>query len=409
MTSEQTEIAGLEEEAFEFVPDPEQVDAAYCLINSRIAVITGGPGRGKTAVLRWALKHMGKNVALCAPSGKAARRMAELTRHPSQTVHRLLGLQPERDHTTYHRGNPLPYDVVVVDEASTLDSYLCSKLLDACDVEKTRVIFIGDVDQLPSVGPGQVLSDLIASDAVPVVRLTTMHRAAAESWVCRMAPEILEGRIDLKPASDFQHVECDEDLVDQVVDITARLAREHGRDEVQVMSPMNVGEYGTNVLNSELQAVLNPGNGHSFSAGKAKIRVNDLVVVASNDYDRGVFNGETGRVIDISESKDGNVIVDLEDRLVTYTRQQASEFLRLAYALSVHKMQGSETGFVVLAIHESHGPLLSRKMLYTAITRAKKAVYLVGQRMAILRAVMVEDISRRVTTLQDRIEREAVR
>lgn len=389
----------------DFVPDLRQLDAIYILCHARVGIITGGPGRGKTAVLKAALPYMGKNVALCAPTGKAARRMAELTRHPSQTVHRLLGLQPETNHCTYHRGNPLPYDVVIVDEFSTLDSYLCSKLLQACDVDRTRVIFIGDADQLPSVGPGQVLLDLIQADTIPVVRLETMHRAAAESWVCRMAPEILEGHIDLAPCDDFEMVEADEDLVEITVDLTRQLAAKHGRDEVQVICPMNVGSYGTGVLNPALQEVLNPGDGPSFGSSKASVRANDSIVITSNDYDRAVFNGETGRVKEVAEGKDGTVIVDLEDRLVTYPRSSASEYIRLAYALSVHKMQGSECDWVVLALHEQHGPLLSRKMLYTAVTRAKRGVFIVGQASAVHRAVMLEDTTRRLTTLQDRIAR----
>jgi exodeoxyribonuclease V alpha subunit len=383
--------------------DNEQADAAYLLCNAPIGIITGGPGRGKTRTLQAALPHMGKSVALCAPSGKAARRMAELTGHPAGTVHRLLGLQPDREACTYYRGNPLPFDVVVVDEASTLDNALCARLLDACDVARTRVFFIGDVDQLPSVGPGQVLQDLIESGAVPVVRLVTMHRSAAESWICRMAPEILEGRIDLTQCPDFIHYECDETLVTSTVTIAKALVEQHGRDEVQVVVPMNVGDVGATVLNPALQAAINPGYGASFSAGKAKIRAGDSVVVISNDYDRSVFNGETGRVLTIDEGE-GGVVVDFIDREISYTKTEAAEFLRLSYALSVHKMQGSEVGWLVLAIHEKHGPLLSRKLLYTAVTRAKRGVVIVGQRSAILRAVQVEDTTRRITTLRERIE-----
>jgi exodeoxyribonuclease V alpha subunit len=355
--------------------------------------------------LQAALPYLGKNVALCAPSGKAARRMAELTRYPSQTVHRLLGLQPERESCTFHRGNPLPYDVVVVDEASTLDAALCARLLDACDLDRTRVFFIGDVDQLPSVGPGQVLQDLIDSNVVPVVRLKTMHRSAAESWVCRMAPEILEGRIDLDHAENFQFIEADSDLSDQVVEAASYLISKYGRDEVQVMVPMNVGPYGAKLLNEALQAAINGTDGPSFSAGGARIRAGDDIVVISNDYDKAVFNGETGRIVDVAAGADGLVIVDLIDREVVYRKTEATEHLRLAYALTVHKMQGSEVGWVILALHEGHGPMLSRKLLYTAITRAKIGVVLIGQESAVMRAVSVEDNTRRVTTLRSRLQK----
>lgn len=389
----------------EFELDFDQANAVYVLTHCRIGIITGGPGRGKTRTLQAALPYLGKNVALCAPSGKAARRMAELTRHPAQTVHRLLGLQPERDKCLFNRGNPLPYDVVVVDEASTLDVPLCAKLLDACDLERTRVFFIGDVDQLPSVGPGQLLADLIESGLIPVVRLKTMHRSAAESWVCRMAPEILEGRINLEPADNFQHIEADGDLVEQTVAATTYLIEKYGRDEVQVMVPMNVGPAGAKLLNEALQAAINGVEGPSFSAGGAKIRAGDDIVVVANDYDKAVFNGETGRIVDVAPGKDGLVIVNLVDRELVYRKSEASEFLRLAYALTVHKMQGSEVGWVVLVMHEAHGPLLSRKLLYTAITRAKTGVVIIGQESAIRRAVSVEDNTRRITTLTKRIKK----
>lgn len=384
--------------------DFDQGDALYVLTNCRCAVITGGPGRGKTRVLQAALPHLGKSVALCAPSGKAARRMAELTGHPAGTIHRLLGLQPGRESATYHRGNPLPYDVVVVDEASTLDTFLCAKLLDACDRERTKVFFVGDVDQLPSVGPGQVLHDLIAADLIPVVVLKTVHRAAAESWVCRMAPEILNGRIDLTSASDFEHVEADEDLIEKTVNTAAYLIDQYGRDAVQVVVPMNVGPYGAQVLNLALQSAINYSDGPHFSGGGAKIHLGDDVVATTNDYEKAVFNGETGRVVELGGGRDGLVVVDFVDRKVTYKKSEASSALRLSYALSVHKMQGSEVAWLVLAMHEAHGPLLSRKLLYTAVTRAKAGVVIVGQKSAIQRAVSVEDTTARTTLLRSRIQ-----
>lgn len=387
-----------------FVLDPEQADAVYLLAHARVGVITGGPGRGKTKSLQAALPYIGRSVALCAPSGKAARRMAELTGYPASTVHRLLGLQPNSESCIHHRGNPLPFECVIVDEASTLDIFLLGRLLDACNVAQTRVFFVGDVDQLPSVGPGQILFDLIDSGVLPVVRLMTMHRNVAESWVYRMAPEILEGRIDLSQCEDFVHIEADEDVVEQVVAFAQKLVGTVGRDEVQVVAPTNVGECGTSVLNVELQKALNVAAmaGPSFGAGKARIYVDDAVVVVANDYERATFNGETGRVVSIGVHTD-EVVVDLVDRLVTYTKAAAAENLRLAYALSVHKMQGSEVGWIVLAMHDSHGPMLSRKLLYTAVTRAKQGVIIVGQRSAVLRAVSVMDVTVRQTMLSERL------
>ncbi len=385
----------------DFNPDWDQGMAIFLSSRAPVVVITGGPGRGKTACLKAALPYLG-DVALCAPSGKAARRMAELTGYPAGTVHRLLGLTPEAEQGAFHAGNPLPYDTVVVDEASTLDIALGSMLLDACDPTRTRVVFIGDVDQLPSVGPGQVLHDLIESGVVPVVRLKTMHRAAKESWVCRQAEEILKGRIDLTSTHDFELVESDEELVARTVDVAQQLVESHGADNVQVVVPMNVGEYGAKALNPALQDAFNPKPSSApwFGSHENRIYADDFVVCISNDYDKAVFNGETGRVLFVGDS----VIVDFMDREVTYaTRGEASEFLRLSYALTVHKMQGSESPWIVLVLHESHGPLLSRKMLYTAVTRAKQGVVIVGQRSAVYRAVSRSDTTSRRTRLRSRI------
>jgi exodeoxyribonuclease V alpha subunit len=382
--------------------DPDQADAVYVLCYEPCGVITGGPGRGKTRTLEVALPDMG-NVALCAPSGKAARRMGEITNHPASTVHRLLGLQPDTEYCEFHRGNPLPYDAVVVDEASTLDNWLCAKLVEAIDPKRTKLFLIGDVDQLPSVGAGQVLYDLIESDVVPVVELKTMHRAAAESWVCRMAPEILEGRIDLTPGNNFLFVDADEDLVDKVLEQTLRLMSIHG-DRVQVVAPTNVGECGTSVLNPALQAVINPK--HPTAAcfgGKTRIHEDDEVVVVLNDYEHSVFNGETGRVLRVDNHPDGAVTVDFYDRKVTFKKTKATELLRLSYALTVHKMQGSEVEWIVLALHDSHGQALTRKLLYTAVTRAKTGVVIVGQRSAIDRALNAHDQESRYTRLATRL------
>lgn len=385
--------------------DYDQADAVYLLYDAPVGVVTGGPGRGKTRCVQAALPLLrGQQVALCAPTGKAAKRMAELTHHPASTVHRMLGLQPGNSHVAYHRGNPLPYDLVIVDEASTLDNEIAGKLFDACDPERTRVILIGDVDQLPSVGAGQILNDFIESGRVPVVRLKTMHRAAEESWVCQAAPGILEGYLDLKPAKGFVFKEADEDLIEKVV-ATALMMKKEDFGEYQVIVPMNVGDYGANILNASLQLALNSDNGPSFSAGSFRIRRRDPVVAISNDYERAVFNGETGVVTFVDPMHKGEVLVDFGDREVSYSKADAGQQLRLSYALSVHKMQGSEARMVVVPIHEAHSPTLCRKLLYTAITRAKEAVVLIGQKSAVQRALSIRDLVHRTTTLCDRIER----
>lgn len=388
------------------VEDTDQTDAVVCMAYFRCAVITGSPGTGKSATLRKALPLLeGKRIALVAPTGKAARRMAEVTGYQAGTIHKMLGLKPKSRRPQYGPGNPLPYDVIFIDEASMVDNDLMGMVFAACDISRTRVILIGDVNQLPSVGPGQVLHDLIESNTVPVVRLHTVHRAAADSWICRVAPEILKGRFDWTEGPGFRFIET-EDVLETCSDVTARLVATHGSDDVQVIVPMNVGEYGTRSLNVALQTRLNPGgDSPSFTGGPGtRIRAGDRVVQMTNDYDRAIFNGELGVVTKVEGRGDGSVTADFVDRdEASYSKTEAAENLKLAYALTVHRFQGSEIKWVVLVLHEEHGPMLTRRLLYTAVTRAKEGVVIIGQRSAVLRALLTQDREQRYTTLRKRI------
>lgn len=402
--------------------DPSQRAAVALALTARVGIITGGPGRGKTTITRAALDAMdaaGATYELASPTGKAARRMEEATGRPAQTVHRLLGYGMG-DPWLHTAERPLETDCVIVDEASMLDLELARALLDAIDPERTRLILVGDVDQLPSVGPGRVFGDLIDSGEVPVARLTTLHRSAAEAWVSTQAPEVLAGRVpDLAERDDFRFVEREnrDSAADAVVELVTRELPARGivPADVQVLIPMTVGPAGTSALNRRLQSVCNtaaPGSGWKIGKGSEgegaeEIRVGDRVIQTRNDYLLNVFNGETGRVVSVDKD---DLTVDFGDekspRAITYSRD-AARSLRLAYALTVHRYQGSETPWAVVVCHSTHTRMLSRNLLYTAITRAKRGVVIVGDRLGIERAVKNATDSKRNTGLIDRLRGES--
>lgn len=402
--------------------DPSQLAAVELALTAPLGIITGGPGRGKTTITRAALDLMdaaGATYELASPTGKAARRMEEATGRPAQTIHRLLGYGMGNP-WLHDVDNPLRTDCVVVDEASMIDLDLMRALLAAIDPELTRLILVGDADQLPSVGAGRVFGDLIDSTRVPVARLTTLHRSAAEAWVSTQAPEVLAGRVpDLAPRPDFEFIEREnrDAAADAVVELVTRELPERGiaPADVQVLVPMTVGPAGTSVLNRRLQAVCNdapPGSGWKIGKGSEgesaeEIRVGDRVIQTRNDYMLNVFNGETGRIVSVGADE---LEVDMGDaarpRLIAYSRD-AARSLRLAYALTVHRYQGSETPWAVVLCHSTHTRMLSRNLLYTAITRAKKGVVIVGDRLGIERAVKNASNARRNTGLIDRLRGES--
>jgi exodeoxyribonuclease V alpha subunit len=392
---------------------PAQKDAIRKATEQKVLVITGGPGVGKTTIVRgiveiFAAKKL--RVALCAPTGRAAKKLAEATGREAKTIHRLLEFEPGVGGFKRDRDHPLDFDLIVVDEASMVDVVLMNQLLRAVS-PWTCVVLVGDVDQLPSVGPGTVLADVIASKAVPVVRLTEIFRQAGQSWIVRAAHAVNAGEIpDSAPAGggDFFVIEAEtpDAILDRVVQtvrdrIPARFGFDPVRD-VQVLAPMNRSELGVRNLNTVLQNVLNP------PAGQAEVqrfgwtfRVGDKVMQTENNYHREVFNGDLGRVSSI-DAVDQEMIVDFEGRHVGYDFGELDE-LTLAYATSIHKSQGSEYPAVVLPLHTQHFMMLQRNLLYTGITRGKRLVVLIGSRRAIARTVQQQDHARRYSLLAQRL------
>ncbi len=393
--------------------DPSQEAAVELMLRAPLGVVTGGPGTGKTTTTRRALDELdarGETYLLAAPTGKAARRMEEATGRESQTIHRLLkwglGIGPSK--FFYGEDEPLEADVVIVDEASMIDTKLADPLFAAVQ-HPTRLILVGDAAQLPSVGAGMVFGDLIRSTRVEVARLTTLHRAAAESWVCSQAPRVLRGEVpDLRGRADFRWHEAEvrDHAVDAVVELAAGDLGGLGvaPEDAQVLVPQNVGPAGADLINRRLQARLNPMRAglKAWTVGKGEgareLRVGDRVIQTRNDYPRGVMNGEIGVVA----RADDELVVRFEE-LVTYDRGGATA-LRLAYALTVHKYQGSEVPWAVVLCHSTHTQMLTRRLFYTAITRAKRGVVLVGDRAGIERAVKNQSDGKRNTGLIERLD-----
>ena len=392
---------------------PSQKDAVRLALTSKMVVITGGPGVGKTTLVNSILlivKAKQLNITLCAPTGRAAKRLSESTGLEAKTIHRLLEFDPQSFGFKRGRDNPLQTDLIVIDESSMVDVTLMNKLLAAIPDEAAMMI-VGDVDQLPSVGPGAVLADIIESGAVPTVRLTEIFRQAASSRIIVNAHRINKGEMPLKAEggelSDFYFIpsETPEDIHSKLIQVVMeRIPKRFGLDpvrDVQVLTPMNRGGLGSHSLNAELQKALNPNAepkvirfGTTFSPG-------DKVIQTVNNYDKEVFNGDIGRIesIDVEE---GVVKVVYDDRIVEYEFGELDE-LSLAYATSIHKSQGSEYPAVVIPLAMQHYTLLERNLIYTAVTRGKKLVTIIGQPKALAMAVKNRKSNKRLTKLAARI------
>ncbi|MGW2156614.1 SF1B family DNA helicase RecD2 [Nonomuraea sp. NPDC001699] len=396
---------------------PEQRQAVRLALTCKVAVLTGGPGCGKSFTVRSIVtlaRARRARVILAAPTGRAAKRLSELTGHEATTVHRLLQLRPGGE-ATFDRDNPLDADLVVVDEASMLDLLLANKLLKAV-APGTHLLLVGDVDQLPSVGAGEVLKDLLAAADVPRVRLTQIFRQAQESGVVTNAHRVNTGHHPvLAGMSDFFLFPCEEpeEIAAMTVDVVARrIPARFGLDarrEVQVLAPMHRGAAGAGALNMALQEALTPareGMPERRYGGRV-FRVGDKVTQLRNNYDKGaagVFNGTVGIVTGIRPDDHSLTVRTDEDEEVDYAFDELDE-LAHAYAVSIHRSQGSEYPAVVIPLATSAWMMLQRNLLYTAITRAKRLVVIVGSRRALAQAVRTKGAGRRHTSLTHRLER----
>ena len=389
----------------------EQRAALRCALESKFAVITGGPGTGKTTLLRSllaALDDAGTRATLTAPTGRAARRLAEATGRDAKTIHRLLEYSPDRGEFLRDESFPLRTNFLVVDEASMMDLELASSLLSAL-LPTCSVVLVGDRDQLPSVGPGSVLKDVIASELVPVIQLKEVYRQARQSLIVANAHKINRGWMPETSASaegDFFFIErnAPEDVLATIKQVVIeRLPGKFGiRDprDVQVITPMNRGPIGVHSLNQELQRLLNP-SGCELRLGDRRLREGDRVIQLRNDYDKQIFNGDIGRVTSIDSAR-GRLEASFDEKLASYDWGELDE-LALAYAISVHKSQGSQYPAVVMPLHQTHYLMLRRNLLYTAITRAERVCVLVGTRRALQQAVRNEEERRRFSRLSERL------
>jgi exodeoxyribonuclease V alpha subunit len=390
----------------------EQREAIALAVQRKVLVITGGPGTGKTTLINaiiQILEKKGRSVLLAAPTGRAAKRMAETTGHEARTLHRLLEFTPKSNAFARGPSHPLEGDVLIVDEASMLDTAMTYSLLRALPPQ-CQVVFVGDVDQLPSVGPGSVLLDLIRSGSLSVVRLSRIFRQAEESRIIVNAHRVNQGELPLATADDpnadfffIERQEPEEILATMKALLTERIPRKfglHPTRDIQVLTPMHKGLLGAAALNQELQALFNP-EGPSVVRGTRLFRVADKVMQVRNDYDLDVFNGDVGHVAAI-DTEERTLTAIFDGRHVVYDEGQLDELV-LAYACSIHKSQGSEFPCVVLPLHTQHFVMLKRNLLYTAMTRGRRLVVIVGSKRALQTAVNSSDTVTRFTGLARRL------
>ena len=381
-----------------------QRDAIRLALSSKALVITGGgPGVGKTTIVKSILRILGVKAVrmlLCAPTGRAAKRMTEATGFEAKTIHRLLEVDPKAGGFKRNEGNALDCDLLVVDEASMVDVPLMQALLRAVP-DQAALLIVGDIDQLPSVGPGQVLADIIGSGAIPVVRLTEVFRQAAASRIIVNAHRINQGLTpDLAPPagdSDFYFARADdpETGVLRILELVkTRIPKRFGFDpirDVQVLCPMNRGGVGARSLNIELQALLNPAGERKVERFGWTFAPGDKVMQIENDYDKEVYNGDIGYIDDV-DPEAGELMASFDGRSVTYGFGELDTLVP-AYAATIHKSQGSEYPAVIIPVLTQHYPMLQRNLLYTGVTRGKRLVVLVGQKKAI--AIAVRNVSGR--------------
>ena len=386
----------------------EQKTAIAASLEEKIHIITGGPGTGKSTITRAILSITSKvtdKIVLAAPTGRAAKRMSEICYKKAFTIHSLLEFDFHKGGFKKNRENPLSARLLIIDEASMIDTQLMYHLLKAIP-DETRVIFIGDIDQLPSVGPGNVLKDMIASESLPVTRLKHIFRQGKGSRIVMNAHRINAGyfpETEHKKGSDFVFfdVEDPEAILTKILELIEHHIPEHfgfnAIDDIQVLSPMKRGVIGTDNLNHVLQQKLNPQTLQLIRMGRS-FNFNDKVMQIRNNYDKKVYNGDVGRIVNI-DLENQELIVSFDGKEVPYDFSEVDE-LMLAYAVSVHKYQGSECPCVIIPVHTTHFKLLFRNLLYTGITRGKKLVVLLGTKKALAIAVKTDNVKTRYTGLK---------
>ena len=393
----------------------QQIQAVKTALTSKVMILTGGPGTGKTTLIKALIKIHSRQqlrIKLAAPTGRAAKRMTTATGHSAATIHRLLEYSFQKGGFQRNANRPLICDLLIVDEASMIDTLLMHHLMQAIP-DRTALILVGDVDQLPSVGPGRVLSDLLASKTIPTVRLTQIFRQARTSRIITNAHRINHGHMpnwqaaDQTPLQDFFFIEQNDPqkVLNIILKLVAdRIPRRFGYDptsEIQVLTPMHKGLVGAQNLNTELQQALNPGENRIMRGGQ-NFRIGDKIMQIRNNYDKEVFNGDLGIITQIRPHEQ-SLTAHFDDRLKTYNLAELDEIV-LAYAISVHKSQGSEYPAVVLPILTQHYILLQRNLIYTAVTRGRKLVVMVGSRQALAMAINNNRTQARYTYLGTRLQ-----
>lgn len=385
---------------------PLQEAAIRQVLQEKLCIITGGPGTGKSTITKAIVSIIEKltdKIILAAPTGRAAKRLAEITHKYASTIHRILKFDFAKGGFKHDRETPLVCDLIIIDEASMIDTYLMFHLLRAIP-SSAKVVLIGDVNQLPSIGPGNVLADLIESKTIPVTRLSAIFRQAAGSKIILNAHRINEGKMPFTQnfgKSDFFFVEAKEpeEVRTKILHLVTKDIPERfkfdAKKEIQVLCPMRKGNCGIDIFNRDLQQALTPQtSGFTF-------RIGDKVMQMRNNYSKDVYNGDIGYVATIHQ-EEATFSVQMEDKVVEYEFSECDELV-LAYAVSIHKYQGSECPCIVMPVHTSHFKLLSKNLLYTGVTRGKKLVYLVGTKQAIAIAVRNQEAQLRYTGLKNQL------